>query len=272
MKEAILIIVSDGVGGYGDFLFTLKLSQQLKKYYADISENVPPVYIITQNTGQEKIRHLKGDIEFDTTVLTPDELKERVESENETFKINVGMLIEGPVFRSELLERVDHALSSLASPAPLHQISEYDHSDGMQNRTGFAKNKLKHIAYRNNMYAGLNETKGGILLSEPPTPILSSTLINQLDTHIRTALLGEYDIADYPSITDMSMQYSHDFSKKSNPALHFLNVQREFSQGRNKNLGLYYCFLAWEEVGTQIGWTRRLDKEKTSGGESSGHK
>ena len=44
------------------------------------------------------------------------------------------------------------------------------------------------------------------------------------------------------------------------------------SQGRNKNLGLYYCFLAWEEVGTQIGWTRRLDKEKTSGGDSSGHK
>ena len=44
------------------------------------------------------------------------------------------------------------------------------------------------------------------------------------------------------------------------------------SQGRNKNLGVYYCFLAWEEVGTQIGWTRRLDKDKTSGGDSSGHK
>ena len=69
MTKAILIVTSDGFGGYGDFLFALKLSQQLKNKYIETDEDVPPIYIITQPSGREKITRLKGDVEFGVKVL-----------------------------------------------------------------------------------------------------------------------------------------------------------------------------------------------------------
>lgn len=241
MAKAILIAVSDGCGGYGDFLFALKLSQQLKKKYIEAGEEVPPFYIVTQDTGQEKIRKLGGDVEFGVEVLTPDELKERIETVDMKEKIDVGALIEGPVFNSSLIDRVVWALSSVSSPIPMIMISEYGYSSEFRHLRQCAtyRSTLKHIDYRARVSSGVNPREAGILLSDelltPPAP---SILATQLDEKMRLALFGSGDITHYQSTTALSMQYSHDthdVDSDPHPASHFLNIHREFAKESSKN-------------------------------------
>ncbi|HRD69388.1 MAG TPA: hypothetical protein PK657_04530 [Legionella sp.] len=95
MAKCILIVVSDGFGGYGDFLFALKLSAQLNEFYAKQGTNIPFIYIITQKSGMEKIKNLKGDTEFNATILTPFLLKNKFDEG----ELEVDHIIEGLYFR-----------------------------------------------------------------------------------------------------------------------------------------------------------------------------
>lgn len=244
MAKAILIAVNDGFGGYGDFLFALKLSQQLKKKCIEAGEEVPPFYIVTQDTGQERIRRLGGDVEFGVEVLTPDELKKRIETVDMTKKIDVGSLIEGPVFNpsnSSLIDRVELALSSVPSPIPMTLIREYGYSSesSIFRYCAAYRSTLKHIDYRSRVHSGVNPREAGILLSDelltPPAP---SILATQLDEKMRLALFGSGDITHYQSTTALSMQYSHDthdVDSDPHPASHFLNIHREFAKESSKN-------------------------------------
>ena len=240
MTKAILIVTSDGFGGYGDFLFALKLSQQLKNKYIETDEDVPPIYIITQPSGREKITRLKGDVEFGVKVLTPTELKDRIKTKDPGLKIDVGALIEGPVFDSDLINRVVSALSSVRKPIPMSLIPEYANAFDIDTHRAY-RSRLRKLAYRRTLYSGVNESAGesGILLSDelitPPEP---PALVTQLDEKIKFALLGTTNFANYQTTTTLSMQYSHDtygVFGSTTPASHFLQVHREFSKESPKN-------------------------------------
>jgi hypothetical protein len=242
MVKAILIEVADGDGGYGDFLFALKLSKALKKKYADRGEEVPPVYLVTQKSGQEKIQALGGGIEFGVDILTPDDLKERVETVDATKKIDPGTLIIGPVFNHTLMKRVDTALSSLATPIPVLLTPEYGFTEAefISTEEKLVKTKLHHCVYADTIYSGLDRDKSefGILISDDlTTPTPPSAWISQLDKKIRESLVGIEAIETYRATTELSVQYSHDSYKVcgEKPAIHFLNIQRRLAKDSSKN-------------------------------------
>ncbi|WP_133128241.1 protein kinase domain-containing protein [Legionella nagasakiensis] len=238
--KAILIAVSDGFGGYGDFLFALKLSEQLRKQYADAGATVPPVYLVTQPSGQQKIRSLKGDVEFGVDVLTPDELRVKVD----TKEIEVGTLIEAPVFQAELMERIDGALENTDGRVPLIMIPEYGYNSE-SNRAGIAfhrryrQRQCSHLEYASTIYSGFKEDAAecGILLSDALVhPAPPEELVSQLDEKVRRPLLCAVDIARYQETTELCMQYSHDtYTSGKKPAAHFLQIHREFCKTSDKN-------------------------------------
>ena len=247
MTKAILIVVSEGFGGYGDFLFALKLSQHLKKQYIDAGHEVPPVYIITQNTGQEMIQQLRGHIEFDVEILTPKELQKRVETTDITRKIDVGALIEGPVFHSGLMLTVALALKTLPTAIPLIMLPEYSSQGELLAAQNYRRESLdfKQIKYKNTICSGFNHraNEGGILLSDTLiTPAPPEELVSQLDGKIRKALIGTKNIRHYQTTTELSFQYSHDHKYSDDKKFtvdtasqHFLNIHREFAKKKGKN-------------------------------------
>ena len=126
MTNAIVIAVSAAFHGYGDLLFGLKLSNRLKAQFASLGlDPAPEIYLVTQSLGKAKIHRVHGKEEFGVTVLTPDELKARIETTDETTRITVTEVLEGPVFDSRFLEEIQTTLSHQSKPVPLTMIAEY---------------------------------------------------------------------------------------------------------------------------------------------------
>lgn len=248
MTKAILIAVSDGFGGYGDFLFALKLSDQLKNHYRNKGE-IPLVYIITQPTGKQKIIDLNGDVEFDTPILTPAELKILVESK----AIDIGSLIEGPAFKSELFDEIDNALATVIDPIPLTMLPEYGFGSTAQElaivrlHQEYRQKTPLHIVYTNTVFSGFNHGEHGILLSDRLlTPAAPDELVHQLDIKISELLIGAsqpvQSIEHYQDTTALFFQYSHDqyqdrHNAKTgrNPVEHFLRLHQAFVKCSEKN-------------------------------------
>jgi hypothetical protein len=53
-----------------------------------------PVYLVTQEEGRQTIKSLKGDTEFNTEIITPDELKLKIDKK----ELTLSAVLEGPVF------------------------------------------------------------------------------------------------------------------------------------------------------------------------------
>lgn len=230
MQKAVLVAVSDGFGGYGDFLFALKLAQQLKTQY---SKEAPTVYVVTQSTSQKQIRSLKGDVEFDVAVITPDELKEKISAQ----EIEVIHLIEGPIFQDELVRDIDQALVNVRQLIPLTMISEYG-CDVLESAINYRKESLKNLAYENVLYSGFREeeSKQGILISELLTnPGLASEFASQLDEKIRQYLFPNSSIDVYQEETELSVQYSHDMGGTTLPCHRFFRAHCELIKESGKN-------------------------------------
>ena len=233
--KAILIAVSDHFCGYGDFLFALKLSEQLKKQYADNGAEAPPIYLVSQLSGKSTIEKLKGDVEFAVEVLTPATLEAKVNAK----EIEVGTLIEAPVFNSYFIEEINDALAQVGSKVPLIMIPEYGYSSSSKRSMidqyrRYRCEKCKNIQYVDTVYSGFNEdcNEAGILLSDALLhPADKTELVSQLDEHIRTPLSTTYLVP-----TELSMQYSHDtYTEGQTPAAHFLNIHREYSKQSGKS-------------------------------------
>ena len=239
--KAILIAVSAGFSGYGDFLFALKLSEQLRQKYVDAGAETPPIYLVSQPEGKDDIQRLKGDTEFNVTVLTPDELKVKVDAK----EIDVGTLIEGPVFNSELITSIDAALANAGSMIPLIMLPEYGfnerrHRELITQSQSFREKTCKHLTYADTVYSGFKKSSGetGILLSEALVhPASPDVLVSQLDQKISSPLLMGSDLLNYQATTELAMQYSHDIYDEDFriPANHFLSVHCEFSKYSFKN-------------------------------------
>ncbi len=240
--DAILIAVSDGFGGYGDFLFALKLSEQLKMKYADSRAEVPPIYLISQPTGKATIERLKGHIEFNIEVLTPAELKKAIDEEI----ISVATLIEAPVFKSEFIDNIDAALANSGNKIQLIMIPEYGYNSEhershIESHRKYRRTTCKHLIYADTVYSGFKIDAGeaGILVSETlihPAPV--EKLISQLDNKIREPVLKNSDWMNYKRTTELSMQYSHDIYTKmrgERPCDCFLTIHREFYKSSIKN-------------------------------------
>jgi len=105
---AVIFVVSSGYGGYGDFLFALKLISSLQQKYQD-NGIIMPVYLVTQEEGRQTIKSLKGDTEFNTEIITPDELKLKIDQK----ELTLNAVLEGPVFDSTLMDEVNVALVHL---------------------------------------------------------------------------------------------------------------------------------------------------------------
>lgn len=246
MKKAILIAVPDGFGGYGDFLFALKLSKELKRHHEQKGAEVPPVYIVTQDSGKEKIEALQGHTEFDVEILTPSDLEQKIK----TNKLDVGQVIEAPVFQLELIQKISNALKSLSEPVPHIMITEYHSGDpNQQLRLRHLDRAKGDISLRSLRYMGFvnsgfiadlhdNQEHGisgqGILLSEGLTnPQAQNTQVAQLDEKIRAPILGKKSAEEYQNDADLSFQYSHDTyntDRSDTPAKHYLMVHREFTK------------------------------------------
>lgn len=244
MTKTILIAVSDGFGGYGDFLFALKLSEQIKKYYANAlgKDDVPNIKLVTQPSGKQKIKKLKGDTEFGVEILTPDELQDKVDKK----ELEVASIIEGPVFRSGLIYQINHAIQGQTQPAPLVMMPEYAYSSAshqimIDSQKQFRKECLDRIIYQETIYTGFDsKTKEkGIILSDglihPEEP---SALSSKLDEKIKSVLIGNVDIETYQKTNDLYFQYSHDTyptTPKTSTAERFLKMHRIYAKDSKKN-------------------------------------
>ena len=244
MVKVILIAVSDGFGGYGDFLFALKLAAQIKETCANLlfDENPLEIKLITQASGKQKIESLKGDTEFRIDLLTPDELKEKVEKK----ELTILSIIEGPVLNHILIQEIQSALKQQSQSVPLVMMPEYGYSSPnarlkINNQIRFREQFLDKIIYQETIYTGLNPNAGekGILLSDKLiNPEEPSLLSSQLDEKIRTALLCKDTIERYQIKTDLYFQYSHDTFPtipQTSASERFLKIHRIYSKDSKKN-------------------------------------
>lgn len=258
VKEAILIAVYDGKHGYGNFLFALKLAQQLKNKYAavgDDDEAPLSVYVVTGDNGKQEIIALKGDTEFGVEVLTPKELAEKTKISDDG-RIHVDMIIEGPVFDptddQDFMREIGEAIPKTGD-IPLLMVTEYSMSPTeardligedivKRNSKAMEYYGIEHIKYNGIVYSGLSseQYEEGILLSDQlinPAPSLE--LIRQLDDKLRNALTNT--AGTLQDNTELSMQYSHDrYTQRVDdnsftPASHFLRVHRQFIKESEKN-------------------------------------
>ena len=242
MAKCILIVVSDGFGGYGDFLFALKLSAQLNEFYAKQGPNIPLIYIITQKSAMEKIKNLKGDTEFNATILTPLLLKNKFDQG----ELEVDHIIEGPVFQSELINQIDVALSRSPRKIPITMIPEYtlnnpNYRSYLTKNALYRKKLLNNIKYVNTIYSGFKsdaEEKGILFSKELVAPFDPETMYNQLEENIRFAIFQGKSITEYRQSTNLSFQYSHDsFTtiRIDTSIKHYLNTHVEFIKNNDKN-------------------------------------
>ena len=118
----------------------------MKKKYADKGAAIPPIYLVSQPTGKKKIQTLAGDKEFSVEVLTPDELERKVDEH----EIDVGTLMEGPVFDLDFIRAIDYALVNAGSNIPLIMLPEYGNNNPEQRR-----NLLEHMFRRQTLYGRL---------------------------------------------------------------------------------------------------------------------
>lgn len=239
MKEAIIIVVSDNFGGLGDFLFALKAVESLRHQYAAKSEAVPPIYLVTQPSGKEKIHKLKGNVEFDVEVLTSQDLHQKVRSQGDD-RIVVGHVIEGPVLSNNLIEKVDAAINQIN--VPLITTGEYgdrDHITLTENIRHRSK-ELSSLRWVGHIHSGFNNTRSECGIMQRAKLVSRQEAILYLNNNIKNALGLQNET--FFSQNEISLQYSHDHIEtlsgnrvQDNPAQRFLELHRSFYKKSTKN-------------------------------------
>ncbi len=239
MKEAILIVVADGFNGLGDFLFALKTAENLRHQYTEKGEETPPIYLVTQVTGKEKIQQLKGDVEFAIEVLTPNDLRARVRAQGDA-RIIVGHVIEGPVLSNNLIDKVNTALTQIN--VPLITTGEYGNRDEhtLTANLEYRQEELSALRWVDHIQSGFNKARSESGILQRAKIISRQDAILSLTNQIKSAL-GLQDETFFNQ-NEISFQYSHDeiqllHSNRvlDNPAQRFLEIHRSFYKKNHKN-------------------------------------
>lgn len=257
MEKSILVMVPNGEGGYGDFLFALKLCEQIKAHYASTGQKVPEINLLSHESGKEQIERLGGDIEFSVPVLTPELLKAKLAAN----EIDLDLVIEGPVWG--LSTAIDDILSAHYpnTKIPYVRLSEYNHETAPPRAT------FKCLQYKTTVHTGLIN-QGGVLLSqslmtlqEPPA------LMSKVDPRLSTHLLSEgEDVATYLAQHNLGLQYSHDRhdlvykpEKRQTVPLHYLKLYNEYTKNSSKEN--HDALLIGSAVMKKIGATLQLKNQ-----------
>lgn len=235
-NKTVLIAVSDGFQGYGDFIFGLKLAKQLDARYRAQGLVEVDIKLISQDSGRDKVMALGGHKEFAVDVITPAELVEQVAAA----KVGVASVIEGPVFSKELMSQIDDALSG-CQRVPLILFTEY-----ARNPTRPAVphcQRLKHMRYHACVKAGMEHMKGeqGLMIESVDLEAKrDDRCMDAIDGKMRACLISKQaSPSDYFASTDLWFQYSHDHAVRTNDSMtaaeKYLHLQQAFQPSDAKH-------------------------------------
>lgn len=274
MTKAIIVAVGDYANGYGDFLFALKLCDQLQRKIALRGIAAQPIHLVTSEWGKKTIAKLDGDLEFGVSLLTSTELQESIEAGH----IDVGLVLEGPIFDNDFLGKIDTAVASLGTPIPLIMLPEYGYNAYYQRSLVNDDKKIRktdfpHLKYKNTIYSGFDSAmeECGILLSDVLAKPKDPTLwLAQCDAKIRNVMLGTTDPATYLKTHEISLEYSHDYkdddTEAGNTATQFLKTQREFAKASHKNQDIV---MVGDDARTKLSALRAIKNQLISDGYST---
>ncbi|MFZ0219968.1 MAG: hypothetical protein WAL30_07165 [Candidatus Aquirickettsiella sp.] len=102
-----------GFGGFGDWLFGLKILKELKESLRKLGYD-KPFYLVTSESGKDKILQLGGDKEFGV------EIKSTEEFNSSKIARDLDYFIEGPVFHPETRDQI-----TIPDYIPILLVSEY---------------------------------------------------------------------------------------------------------------------------------------------------
>lgn len=187
MKE-ILIIVDDKHGGFGDFLFGLKLSQKIQQIYSG-----QRVSLISGLLGIAKIKTSRTDEEFATQVLSVDEAVTKLG----TGEMELGMVFICPVHDTQGWLHQIGAAAPAAENIPLYYLWEYNY---MERPITSAPSPF---VIKSIIKCGLGADAGGIFLDHYP----SVPAIEKVDEKIQKVLFSDLGIESYFTDHCFSMGY-----------------------------------------------------------------
>jgi uncharacterized protein YjfI (DUF2170 family) len=239
---AIILFVSDGYGGYGDFLFGLKTLAGLKNHLKTIDYN-EPIYLATQSAGKEKILALGGDKEFDIEIKTIEEIKQL--QKNQAFCLDCYM--EGPVFNPNIYNK-----SAITNPIVL--LPEYSIDEGVE----LARDRYVNsgISCYDIVYSGFNaidlkeKNHRGVLLTQALIEVAEKKESGDFSFRVpywkylakySPKILEKHSLDTYHETTDLFFDYSHISPSNnqniyhSNHRQHYLQMQALFAKQSSKS-------------------------------------
>lgn len=238
MKKVVLIVTSDGFGGLGDFLFALKLAQNLFEQYMKTESASREIYIITQNTGKEKIKKINADTAFYVEdVLSTEELQQKI-NHRSIDPTQISQVIEGPVLATKLIVTVDRIFDRQI--IPYMTISEYGDTYDKERLLNYRKTALHSLQWVEHVFSGFDHTRHERGILQMSKIYTSHEAINRLSSDLKDRL-GLFDDSFFINNT-LSLQYSHDeiIKKKQNivldqPAQRYLALHHTYYKTSNKN-------------------------------------
>lgn len=236
----IIVAVSFGQGGFGDFLFAMKSADQMRKILKEKKID-GEVYLVIDKAGKDKIADIKPDGEFGITVLEVEELRQNVKAGT----ISPVLAFEGPTHLSNLHGALPQGtpviLASEYSLKPKSKdpslVAEQQKTDEAKLLAPFVKKGMK----ANFMRTGLDVANGeqGVLLSTPLVELandpkkdqLREKFWGQLSPEVASTILRKdvRNVSDYYEKTELSFAYTHSDTK------HFLKVHQLYTKDSSKS-------------------------------------
>lgn len=265
-RKAIAIVLPTPPFGYGDMLFALKLTKQLREKLRDIYDG--EIVFITDKDTADKINRVEGDKEFDITVRTLEDIKKCREG-NDYFPYDLDFIIYGPFvdefsdFKNSFLGRLGNALWGESQPPGESSVKvviapEYCAiSDSLDN----SKKLDKYLRSQANLpfksagivWTGFNvdgktreRKEHGIIATQElldPTDEFKREQLKHIPSNLSEVLFESSPALaheKWPAYTDRAelyIAYSHDYywGQVTKASKIFLHIHREFVRDRKKN-------------------------------------
>lgn len=249
----IAIVVPDGHGGLGDFVFALKYAKNLREQLAADGQ-ATDIIVISQPTGVDKVKRINGESSFQIPIMSPDEATAYLNSRED----KLDGIIVGPVHNFGLITEVKSKLPRSASHLPILPVSEYCVREYPGGYMAFSRAcevlstdtslvmsepQLSGIVSEQEMKRGRIPEKGILLSPEmlirsEDAPSRKELYFSQLDPRIRSHLTEpDTTHAAYSDTHCFNIQYSHETSATGGS-----------KGGCQKFLGLYLALSQHEQT------------------------
>jgi hypothetical protein len=250
---AIAIVVPDGYGGLGDFIFALKYAKNLREQLA-ADGKATDIIVISHPTGVEKVKRINGESSFQIPIMSPEEAAAYLNGRED----KLDGIIAGPVHNLDLITDAKSNLPRSAARLPVLPVSEYCVRDyeggfltfgracrvlGSDDSLHMSKSQLSGIVSDQELQRGLKPEKGILLSPEmamgaEDAPSKKELFFSQLDPRIRSHLTEpDTTHAAYSDTHCFNIQYSHETS-----------VEKGTKGGCKKFLSLYLALSQHEQT------------------------